>query len=463
MYISVARSGKDKKNAYVKVMEAYYADGRKKARVIKNLGRLDDLLAQNPHALEELKTLYKEKAEAPKAALHEERLNYVADLLQRSGEAPSALDYVPFPLLQYGHYALRSLWETDLGLAWKLNYLQKTSGPQYQFSLNDAALFMAGLRVMDPHSSLFSFYSKDDFLGDPLRNISLDNCCDTLIFLKENKDKIVSWCSKKLKEKFGTRSASLIFLKAADACLDKPLADEEKDCGQDGFTKRVQPEAGELHSEFWEAGAGICLPSASIALAVDQDGFPMDFEVFSDKGSRFKTMKQAVQKLKDRHPIENAAAASGSGPDPASQPAKTAVCFRMMAACGMQPMDVHTPEHIQGHLTVCLLAVLLLQLLQQRLRAQGTRLSVPEICRSLAEAAIAPIGRVGKDMLFCLTGGGGAAAGGISRNPMPDIMRACGLSPITRMTSLPELAKALHTRFPSPADAISEVRMAALS
>ena len=453
MYICVARSGKDKKNAYVKVMEAYYADGRKKARVIKNLGRLDDLLAQNPHALEELKAQYKEKAEAPKAALQAERLNYVANLLQHSGETHSALDYVPFPLLQYGHYVLRSIWENDLGLAWKLNYLQKTSGPQYQFSLNDAALFIAGLRVMDPHSSLFSFYSKDDFLGDPLKDISLDNCCDALVFLKENKDKIVSWCSKKLKEKFGTRSASLVFLKAADACLDIPLADEEMGCWQDGFAESMQA----------DAGAGICLPSASIALAVDQDGFPMDFEVFSDRGSCFKTMKQAVQKLKDRHPIENAAAASGSGPDPASQQARTAACFRMMAACGMQPMAVHTPEHIQGHLAVCLLAVLLLQLLQHRLRTQGTRISVPEICRSLAEAAIAPIGRVGKDMLFCLTGAGGAAAGGISRNPMPDIMRACGLSPITRMTSLPELARALHTRFPSPADAISEVRMAALS
>ena len=67
MFITVTRSGKDKKNAYIRLMEAYRdADGKKKSRVIKNYGRLDDLLAEDPLALDKLKKKYSDERNAKK-------------------------------------------------------------------------------------------------------------------------------------------------------------------------------------------------------------------------------------------------------------------------------------------------------------------------------------------------------------------------------------------------------------
>ena len=70
MYITVTHSGKDKKTAYVRLMEAYRnEDGKKRARVIKNYGRLDALLADDPLALDKLKKKYNDEIIAKKRPL----------------------------------------------------------------------------------------------------------------------------------------------------------------------------------------------------------------------------------------------------------------------------------------------------------------------------------------------------------------------------------------------------------
>ena len=74
MYITVMHSGKDKKNAYVKLVEAYRQDGVKKTRVIKTLGRLDELTKKDPHFLERIKAQYSKQRQAKKKATVEARL-----------------------------------------------------------------------------------------------------------------------------------------------------------------------------------------------------------------------------------------------------------------------------------------------------------------------------------------------------------------------------------------------------
>lgn len=119
MYICVNRSGKNNKNAYVKLMEAYVnEDGKKRARVIKNFGRLDDLLADDPLALEKLKKKYRDESAAKKQAIAEERRREVARILEKAAEPASARrPDVPNQALHYGHYAVRRLWDKERGLA----------------------------------------------------------------------------------------------------------------------------------------------------------------------------------------------------------------------------------------------------------------------------------------------------------------------------------------------------------
>ena len=130
MFITVTRSGKDKKNAYVRLMEAYRdADGKKKSRVIKNYGRLDDLLAEDPLALDKLKKKYSDERNAKKQAIAKERLESAMRVIERSAKPEPARFLLNFnPALHYGHYAVRSIWDNDLGLVQWVSCKDKRSG-----------------------------------------------------------------------------------------------------------------------------------------------------------------------------------------------------------------------------------------------------------------------------------------------------------------------------------------------
>ena len=43
------------------------------------------------------------------------------------------------------------------------------------------------------------------------------------------------------------------------------------------------------------------LPLVSIALVIDKNGFPMDFEVFKGNSSEYRTMESTIRKLKDKY------------------------------------------------------------------------------------------------------------------------------------------------------------------
>ena len=118
MYITVTHSGKDKKTAYVRLMGAYRnEDGKKRARVIKNYGRLDALLADDPLALDKLKKKYNDERIAQKKAIAEERVKSALRVIEKSEELKSLSLLLNFnPVLHYGHYAVRTSGTGTWGL-----------------------------------------------------------------------------------------------------------------------------------------------------------------------------------------------------------------------------------------------------------------------------------------------------------------------------------------------------------
>ena len=708
MYITVTKSGKNKKNAYVKLVEAYRVDGKKRERTVQCFGRLDDLTKEDPQALEKLKAKYSQEREAKKKATVEARLENVNRVMAISNEA--AFAETPAPLLHYGHYALHQVWDEDLGLTQKIDYLQKTSGSRAKFKFSAVARHMACLKVMDPSSVLFGFGHQDDFVGDPLRGVTLDNCYETLGFLKENKDKIFRWVNKKMDAMVGENRATLVFYDVTNVYFETPLTDAEKDYEQADFGDRVQAAANRMREDgtlpdecfdrdgmvipevlpdsFWEEDANdrlqylrmrgpskehrTDLPLVSIALVIDKCGFPMDFEIYAGNASEFKTMHPSIQKLKDKYNIKNAIVVADRGlnsvknlkmlhelglgflvaqkvtnlsaeltkqmldlskyspfnpkdpdsgkyqvipnwqktgnngeavdcmllltynekrknrdnrildamidivkkkaadgakigprksgwaalaktagdadcpvlgvdekvvakkrqfcgfaavvyedsPDMKAQlnPTKdkaadktddkadnSAVAedskkepvrmlngrdvaaqypklnriedsFRVMKShLGLRPMYVRNSDHIRGHITVCVLSLLMIRLVQRRLELAKTPLSISEICSTLGGACVAAI-RANDTVMFCHTGHQANIRKGRETKPtgqllsmlregkvkttlIPDIMRACGLKPLLRFSSLQELGASLRVRFGSPDDAIPVMRL----
>ncbi len=698
MYVQTFKSGKNKQNVYVKLVEAYRdKKGRKKTRIVENFGRIEDVTKDNPNAVEELKAKYADKRETKKKATLEARMKSVEETLAitpESGKRKSS--ETPAPLLHYGHYLLRELWDEDLGLSKKIDYLQKSSGSRVTFKFNDVIRHMVALKVMDPNSVLFSFGHKDDFLGDPWRDITLDNCYDTLGFLKENKDEIFRWINTKLDSKFGKERATMVFYDVTNTYFETPLTDAESDYEQIDYFDRLQRAAEEMRSQgllseqCFDEDGDVCveklpesfwheadnnrlqylrmrgpskehradLPLVSVALVIDKNGMPMDFEVYAGNASEFKTMRSSIKKLKAKYNIDNAIVVADRGlnsvanlkmlseidlgfivaqkvtnlnanltkqlldltkytdlnPERPSQgkyqvipnwtktdskgnsvncmlvltfdekrkrrddkildalvdivkkkaeagvklgkskngwaalaltddskdhpilgvdekvlARKRRFCgfaaiayedapsvaknlaevkqseseeatrlftgrdvaaqypnlnriedaFRVMKSnLGLRPMYVRNSDHIRGHITVCFLSLLLVRLLQNRLEANKTPLTIHETCSTLGDACVAPI-KFGKQILFCHTGHQANVRKGrevlktqevldlvkakqIKTSHIPDLMRACGLTPLSALCSLQELGTCLRTRFVKPENAIPEVRLVTL-
>ena len=352
MYVIVSRSGKNKKNAYVKLVEAYRNEkGKKRTETIKTIGRLDELQKKDPNILQKLKAKYSNEREGKKKATALARLQSVQQILSLNEAPEGGYSETPAPLLHYGHYLLRQIWDDDLALSQKIDYLQKSSGLRSQFKFNEVIRHLAALKVMDPSSVLFSYGHKDDFLGDPWRDISLDNCYESLSFLKENKDEIFRWINKKMDAKFGKNRATMVFYDVTNAYFETPLTDAESDNEQVDFCERVQQAAegmlGEglisadcfddegnvcpelLPESFWETDAHdrlqylrmrgpskehrADLPLVSVALVIDKNGIPMDFEVYAGNASEFKTMRPSIDKLKKKYDITDAIVVADRG------------------------------------------------------------------------------------------------------------------------------------------------------
>ncbi len=348
MYVSTFKSGKDGKNTYVRLMESYRDDnGTVRKRVVKKLGRLEDMLAKDPMALEKLKEQYSDERAAKKRATVETKLETLSKIISLPNEAGSS--NMPYPLLRYGLYPLRKIWNDVLNFPKKIKYLQK-SRTSRRYDLNDALLYLTAHKAMNPTSILGAFEDKDNYIGDPAGGLSLDQMYDAYSFADEVKEDIFEWVNRRMDEAFGHDRATLIFYDVTNVYFESPLTDEERELERSDFADNVLEMAREARAQgtldgscfsdgqlvpenlpawFWEAVSDekiqylkmrgpskehrFDLPLVSIALVIDKNGFPMDFAVYSGNASEFKTMGKSITALREKYDIGGAVVVADRG------------------------------------------------------------------------------------------------------------------------------------------------------
>ncbi len=333
MYVGVFKSGN---HEYCRLAESYRDEnGKVKTKVIKNFGRVDKLTANDPDAVEKLKQQYGGSREDKVEARGKSRAEELSQHLKNN----PLLNLDSYPCLNYGYWVLKALWKR-LGLDRKLPYLQSTK-TKIQFDLNEVISFLAFSKVLDPHSLRRTFADKDFFIGAPMQNITLNNCYDTLSVLKEHKDSIFKGINARLDEYYGKDRSLLLFYDVTNTYLESPMSDEEWLYKQvDFYENRLAilldaRDNGELDAKLFDKKDQfigeydflppeivtrieelkieyLCmrgpskehrydLPIVSIALIMDRNGFPIDFEVYSGNASEFKTMKQSIEGLKKKY------------------------------------------------------------------------------------------------------------------------------------------------------------------
>lgn len=668
-------------NIYVKLFESYRNEnGVPRNRPILNFGRYDDLIKDDPQAFEKLRAKYREESQGKKDVTAEFRRKQAEEQI-----AVASSSGLPLPVLSYAPYILKKIWEDDLGLNRKIAYEQ--SRTRIVADQNAIIGYLAALKVIDPHSVLSSYGEKDNFLGDPVKEASLADFYNALSYAWKIKNGLMKWVNQRLDTQFGKDRATMVFYDVTNAYFETPLTDEEKGYDTADFIERANElaavwrtlpfEAGGLMDYCFDENGEIIpdtltlefldaledekieflrmrgpskehrtdLPIVSIALVVDGNGMPMDFEVFAGNDSEYDTMIKSIESLKAKYGISGATVTADRGInsvknlkmlkeaglgflvaqkitqfpkeltekmldesqyrplDPAhpekgryleienwvkkgrnkaegdvtctlvltysekrrkrdeailnawiqmierkkangekikarksgwASIAKTdgkpesfitgidkkalarrrslcgyaglvysspegchkklsgndlssayhkqvriEDCFRIMKSnLGLRPMFVWNSNQIKGHITICMLALLMVRLLQNRLERQGSKMSIREIVSTLNEARVAvtgtgekalflPIGkrrnlRKGRENLSTSEICEAIRNGGIRISRLPELMAAVGLEMPAGLCKRQELARCLGTSFPSANDAMPEVCTATL-
>ena len=141
---------------------------------------------------------------------------------------------------------------------------------------------------------------------------------------------------------------------------------------------------------------------------------------------------------------------------------------------GLRSKFVRLTEHIRAHVDICVLALLLMRMIEHRLEASGTHLSAQRIARELIDMkvlaikcsqaetnflSVAPTCNVRRSQEKLSTASilELMRSGKLKTDNRKAILEACGLKAVPTVSSRAELAGALGTRFPSDGAARPEL------
>ena len=322
MYVSIVGSGKNK---YVYLLRSFRKDGKVCTQKVENFGKLSELIKDDPDAVGKLKRKYADdKTQVMQAATAKAQEIISGKLAQQ--EKIRALGQ---PLLHYGHYLLKPIWDEELKLNKTFYYLNSVCHPRFTGDLNQTLLALIYLRIASPQSVLMSYAQKATLLGAPFEGLTVDHLYACLDVLNEHKDLIMSTVNRKL-DKILNRKYRMIFYDVTNVYFESPLTDEERNYLRNNCAEEVKQileqalEAGlitlaegetvnsynllqapasiqaELRQAMYFKTKGpskehrFDLPLVSVALIVDEYAIPVDFQVYSGCASEFKTMPKSL-------------------------------------------------------------------------------------------------------------------------------------------------------------------------
>lgn len=330
-----------RKIKYLYLMESRYnkETGKSTPVIAKSYGRYDE-------APEEVRKQYEDKTaknlleQKLEAELRAERLSNASALVNNQlsqAETAKSESYGNFnrlPLLHYGHLALKPIWDNDLKLMYKFNQIQRSHTAIRDWSLNALAFYLVCLKIMDPQSYLSAYHSKSDFLYCPWDNIVQDNFYRGLDYIYDYREDLISHAaSSHLKS--ANREVKVAFFDCTNTFFETPydditwqirrytrkrkeeLAKEgltadsiqeylDSDDFADELTKYLDIEKDQLLRMRGMSKEGrYAQPIVTVALAIDQTGFPVDCKVFAGNLSEIHTVEPMLESLKQKYKVKD--------------------------------------------------------------------------------------------------------------------------------------------------------------
>ena len=331
---------------YLCLMQSTYVRGKHpKKTMIKRLGKLSELPQKLQEMIESDDKEMKAELVRRLEKLHPDEMKQaltdaVKETVEQAGDAqqPSdderSINFNKAQLLRYGHLLFKKIWDDDLNLQYKINYLQRTKTDISTWKLNDLLFYLAARKIIDPASYLDSHNHKAGFLYCPWEQIAQDNFYRGLDYLYAFREELLTHAVKSHLKNHRSEIKVALF-DCTNTWFETPYDDltwkiirlrrETADnLSRKGFTEKQIEDYFEsdefnqlLQSELeltkddiirmrGKSKEGRCAqPLIMVALAIDQTGFPIDCRIFAGNMSELKTISPMLESLKDKYNLQN--------------------------------------------------------------------------------------------------------------------------------------------------------------
>ncbi|MCQ9209698.1 IS1634 family transposase [Granulicatella seriolae] len=264
-------------NRYVRIVESYRDPITKKpkVKVLKTLGREDELEAREPGIVERLKREFQESRSLSSSIKNDAIFDKIKSQLNRETE----IETEGFPLINYGVKVYEKIW-TDLNLDYFFDYRQKKDS-KITYKVKELASLLVYSRLLDPGSKKKTFEHRNQFLHDI--SVSFEHIYRVLPFLSEQKINLEKHLNRQLSKKID-RNLSVAFYDVTTYYFESVRADELKKFGysKDNKVNQVQVVMG---------------------LLIDDHGIPISYEIFPGNTNDFKTLEPVMRRLKEEYGI----------------------------------------------------------------------------------------------------------------------------------------------------------------
>lgn len=329
------------KNTYVYLVEAVYNRETKIVtnRTVKSYGRYDKLPPDFKKTLDDKQA----RRELANKLSQQKRDLEIAEATRKLQERPPTnnpeqnLKFKNFNrtfALHYGHLALKKTWEDDLDLKYKINYIQDNKTDVKGWSINDLLFYLCSLKLIDPKSYLGAYQSKSNFIYCPWNNIVQDNFYRVLDVVYNYREDLIehaveSYLGKK------NREVKVAFFDCTNTWFETPYDDltwqiirftrsKSKELRDNGYCNEdidayldSKDFAQELSEELEICKEDIlrmrgkskegrfAQPIVTVALAIDQTGFPIDCKVYAGNLSEIHTVEPMIESLKKKYSVKD--------------------------------------------------------------------------------------------------------------------------------------------------------------
>lgn len=316
----------------------------RRKKIVKSFGQYEVFAKEHP---DELKTLEEEYGDQKKKA-QQVREKSITDFFHKGEQGTNIAAEINclFPQ-KTAHLLLHKIWDDELLMSRHLSYLKSLDSNPVKFNVSNLALYFSTLKIVNPCSYFKGLELSPRFLGDPMSEVSSDDVYRCLGYLSAHKEQLFKHINTRL-DTLTDRKHSLIFYDCTNCYFESPYNDSywyrkkalrlirkqlrDLNAGYAALSDRElnqvienTPDYSVQVDELLEAMGepfrmhGVSkekrtdLPLVSIALIIDENAIPIDFEVYAGNKSEKKTMVKSIRALKEKYQVNNAMVVADSG------------------------------------------------------------------------------------------------------------------------------------------------------